>query len=234
MRILLAVLLTVCTVSVCDAADAWSRTSSKDAPVSLTVGNAVNPFGGFYAGVDIGGQFTNITITDPHTDNELVDGLGGDGLVYGGNVGFNIAAGRFVFGPYVRAGFSSVSSEILGLEVSMDNYIQTGALVGIQLGNSSLVSFRVGYEWSQWEASGGGDKIEADVSGLVFGGGIETLLAPQVSLGLDVDYVTFTNIEADGIGDLSEILDKSDALRVTLGLKYRPQLALPSLEKLNF
>lgn len=219
MRILFAVFALIFSASLSGAAVA-ADVSTKDTfstqPLKVTVTSDKNPFAGAYFGVELGGQFTALRY-------EGHDVAAGDGLTYGGFGGYNFSAGRLVFGPYVRGGFANVD---IAKVIEMQNYVQVGGLIGVQLGKESLLSARLGYEWQAWEAF----NTDIDASGLVIAGGLETLLAPQTSIGINVDYIMLgDNVEIQGIGDVSRYLKDSDAFRITVGLTYRPEVTLPAL-----
>lgn len=222
MRFILALVVLVTGIAfafTARAADVRPQ-SLKPAAVEVTISNDHNPFAGAYLGAELGGQFTGIR--DNGEDIAAVDGL-----TYGLNGGYNFSAGRFIFGPYVKGGFGRGTLEYRGTEIlSMDNYVQIGGLVGVQLGKESLLSGRIGYEWQNWE---GLKRYDIDAGGLAIGGSLETMIAPQTSLGVNVDYVTLSDIEVEGLGDVSKYVDDTDAFRVTVGVTYRPQVNLPNL-----
>ena len=217
---ILAVLLAVCTASVCEAADVYS--ASKLQPVAASV--EVNPFVGAYGGLTVGGQFTDITVGD--NDREIFSGISADGYNLGGIVGYNFAYRNIVFGPYAEYGVSDVSVSVLGNDVlTMDDYAQLGAMVGVNVSKNTLVSVHIAREWDTWSAG----NTDVDVAGWVFGGAIDTMVASQVSVGLVLDYVAFDSVEVDGGADLSGFLEDSDALRAKVRLLYRPRFELPKL-----
>lgn len=184
--------------------------SYKDSPLAGDFSS--NPFAGFYVGVQAGGQFTNIDVMDQF------DGIGADGFVAGGHAGYNFAGGRFVFGPYVEGGFSNVNTDISGFDaLKQDSYVQLGGLAGYVVGSATLISVHGGYEWSQWGSDLGTGDI--DVGAFVLGGGIDTMIAPHVSLGAKVDYLVTDSIEVSGF-DASDLVE-AESLRATLRLTYR-------------
>lgn len=194
--------------------------SLKSGSVNVTVTSDKNPFAGAYLGAELGGQFTALRVLGE-------DVAAGDGLTYGAKAGYNFSAGRFVFGPYVRGGFANLD---IGDVLEMKDYIQLGGSVGYQLGEDSLISAHLGYEWQDWEAL----RHDIDASGLVFGGGLETMLSKGVTIGLNLDYVQLTDAKVQGVGDISRFTKESDAFRITAGVTFYPGADLPSLSSLRF
>lgn len=210
-----------------NAADTYS--SIKDIPVS--VASSSNPFSGFYAGVQLGGQKTTIDIDYGNTD--ILRGLSADGFTYGGFGGFNWAPGngRFVAGPYIEGSWSDVSLELFGEDIlQQKGYVQPGVRVGIVSGKT-LWSAHLAYEWQNWEAGGafGLDTVDVEVEGWVVGLGVDTKVSEQFAIGLKFDYFMLTEAEAPGGVDLSDFLDESDAFRVSLRGSWYPNVGLPAL-----
>lgn len=204
--------------------------SSKDVPEQRVVEDTTNPFAGFYAGVDVGGQFTSIAISVPGSGlDEAFDGLSNDGFTFGGHGGYNQCFGRVCFGPYFEGGWSDGKTTFADVDVlKFEDYIQAGALIGVQVGKSTFVSVGLGYEWQGWEASNGRDAVDVDAEAISYNAGVETLIASNVSFGVKVDYLDYRNVEADGT-DLSDYLEDTEALRVRARITVRPNQLVRSL-----
>ncbi len=193
--------------------------STKDDTEEVSYGR--NPFGGFYLGAQVGGQFTNIDIAPPGLD---FDGIGADGLIGGLHAGYNACVNRVCFGPYVEGGFGAVNSSINGTDiVSQDYYVQGGVMLGYMVGKASLISVHGGYDYAKWSSevlTAYNQDDDITVSSFVVGGGVDTMLTSNISLGLKVDYLMFSNVDAND-QDYTDFLDQSESLRAQLRLTYR-------------
>lgn len=219
--------------------------SAKDAPAGVSVTESrVNPFAGIYGGVTVGGQATDITITVPKgPEAGDYSGINADGFVYGGHLGYNFAFGsRGIFGIEGEFAWSDVNVEAgpLGDVLTMDDYAQISAHIGVRAGLSTLLYVKGGYEWQTWTAGNSTlGEADADVGAWVVGAGIKTLVSPQLAIGLELDYLMFESLDVSGIDDrdndaLSDALEDSDALRVTLKASWYPGAAMADLESLRF
>ncbi len=173
-------------------------------------------FQGLGVGVHVGGQFTNLDITK---GGFTFDGIGADGLVGGAHAEYLFAAGSFRVGPYVEGGLANVNTDLNGMDViNLDHYYGGGVKAGYVAWNSTLLYLKGGYQWSSWSIFE--DKADADVGSVVLGGGIETMVSGNVSLGLEADYITPIDIEAEG-KDISDLLEESESLRVVVRATWR-------------
>ena len=191
-----------------------------------------NPFAGFYAGIVAGVQFTDITITDTFAQGDNLSGISADGGLLGVGGGFNFCVGRICVGPYVEYALADVSFDVLGEPLLvMDDYVQVAGQVGILAGKSTLISLKFGHEWQTWtvgQRKFGIDEVDAESTAWVIGGSVATLVAPNTSLDLSLDYLMFDTVESQG-DDYSRNLEDSTALRAKIGLTYRPAVGLPAL-----
>jgi outer membrane immunogenic protein len=198
-----------------NAADVYGR---DEVPESSYAQPDYNPFAGWYFGLQGGGQFTNIDI------NDQFDGIGADGLIGGAHAGYNMQMGSLVTGPYVEGGFSNVNVDInfgagaSGDLLSQDWYAQGGWLVGVEVYDKTLVFGRAGYEYAKWSSDFFSETV--DVYSFVLGGGIETMIAANVSIGLTADYLIPHEIEVDST-NLTDLLDASEQLRAMARITYR-------------
>jgi opacity protein-like surface antigen len=177
-------------------------------------------FQGFGIGVHGGGQFTNVEIGD---GGFSFDGVGADGFVGGIHAEYLFGfAGNFRAGPYIEGGFSNVNTnfETPGGDLDLlnqEHYYGGGIKAGMVFFNSALIFARAGVERAKWEFA---EEIGVDVDSFVLGGGVEAMVASNVSVGLGLDYVTPFNIEADG-EDVTDLFDETESFRGTLRLTYR-------------
>lgn len=181
-------------------------------PASQYQEQIANPFAGFYVGAQVGGQFTNVDIEDQF------DGLGADGLIGGIHGGYNFCAGNFCTGPYVEGGWSSVDSNLAGIELyAQEWYAQGGWLVGYRAWKSSLIYAKAAYEFSSWKVF---ETVDSDVESYVLGGGIDTLVGEHVSVGVFADYIVPNTIDIGGT-DVTDALEQSESLRAGLKITVR-------------
>ncbi len=194
------------------ASDIFGKGSTKDAAEEVSYGR--NPFGGFYAGIQAGGEFANIDI------NDQFDGIGADGLLGGIHAGYNLCANRFCFGPYIEGGLSNVNTDILGFDaLTQDYYVQGGLLLGYMVGKATLISVHAGYDYSAWSS----DLLPQDditVGAIAIGGGLDTMLSQNLSLGVKVDYLMTYSVDVNNT-DVTNFLEESEAIRAQLRLTYR-------------
>lgn len=177
------------------------------------------PFVGIGIGIQAGGQFTNIDIADKF------DGIGADGLVGGLHLEYLVGIGKLRAGAYVEGGLSNVNVSITDYSGSdhdaliQDYYYGGGVKGGFILGSSTLVYGRLGYERAGWSTDFD-DSVEITVDSLVLGGGIETMVNGNLSIGLGVDYLVPMNIEAEG-HDITDLFEESEGLRVMARATWR-------------
>jgi hypothetical protein len=172
-----------------------------------------NPFAGFYVGAQVGGEFANLDIEDQF------DGLGADGLIGGVHGGYNFALGNFVTGPYIEASWSNVDLNAGGVDLLYQEwYAQGGWIAGLNVSNASLVYVKAAYEFQQWNSDAG--KLDGDVQAFVLGGGIDTMLTGNTSIGVFADYIIPHKIEANSV-DITDMLEQSEAMRAGLKLTIR-------------
>lgn len=199
------------------AANAADIRSSKDASIFAPLATATgNPFAGPYGGVTAGAQFTDITISDGRGND--FSGISADGGLVGGHLGYNYCPGRVCIGPAVEFAFSNVSVEAgpLGDILRMNDYVQLTMQAGVVVGRQTLVSVHAGYEWQSWtldlDRIGYGEH-DADAEAWVIGGSVATMVTENLSVALVADYLMLNDIDQP---NLTDTLDKSDALRVKL------------------
>ena len=208
--LILALALGTALVTSAQAADVY-RGSTKDGP-DTDIPDSPLLFVGLGVGIHGGGQFTNIDLYDEF------DGIGADGLVGGLHGEYLFAVGRFRVGPYVEGGFSNVNTEYGGADLlTQDTYFGGGLKAGAVLGTAFLYG-RIGYEWSQWSSDFFSGDI--DVDGFLIGGGVEAMIARNISIGLDAAYLIPSNVEVDGF-DVTDAVEESETLRILARITYR-------------
>lgn len=146
-------------------------------------------FSGAYVGVGAGGQFANVEL---ETRRGTFDGIGADGLVGEGVLGYDIRRGGFVFGPRILGGFTNVNTEFGGSDIgNIDAYVNFGGRAGIVF-NRTLVYLHGGYEML-WVSSDSprldAAFDDADLNAATAGIGLETMLFDNVSLAIEGTYL---------------------------------------------
>lgn len=174
------------------------------------------PFQGVGGGVSIGGQFTNIDVT---AGGFSFDGIGADGLVGGAHLEYLFAVGgNFRVGLYAEGGISNVNTDLMGMDaINQDWFGGAGAKAGFVI-SQTLIYGKLGYEWSKWSIFD--EAAEADVESVLIGGGIETMIAQNVSLGVEGNYIVPVSIDVEG-ADLTEFLEETESFRGVVRLTYR-------------
>jgi opacity protein-like surface antigen len=171
-------------------------------------------FVGFGAGVDFSGQFTSLDVAG------VFDGISADGIAGGLHGEYLFATGAFRVGPYIYGGLSDVNTQLAGIDVlQQDHYVGGGIKAGVVAFQTALVSVHAGYEWAGWSSDLPGAP-DIDVTSFVLGGGVETMVTRNVSVGLTADYLIPDQIEAGGT-DVTSALEDSEQLRVQARVTWR-------------
>ncbi len=239
MRSILIAFFSIFAIGAASAADLGN--SVKDVTITV-IETTTNPFGGLYAGVTVGAQSTDITFTNPEDSNDYISGLNADGFLVGGHIGYNICPGRVCFGIEAEGAFSDVSLHVSDYDdlLQMEDYIQLTGHIGARVNNATMIYVKAGYEWQDWTAGiPGSSRTDIAVTAAVLGGGIKTFVAPQLAIGLDVDYLLLDELDIDdassGFNDAAnKVLEDSDAWRVKLRATWYPGAAAPSLDSIRF
>lgn len=169
-------------------------------------------FTGLYGGVFGGGEIDAISAVG-------LDGVSADGIVGGGVIGFDAVCGAHLrCGAWIEGGVSNVAVTYGSTDLLAQDYFgAAGVRVGVVYGNS-LIYTRAGYQLAELSSDLTTDSI--DTQSWLFGGGIETALSENLSLGANVDYLLLNDISVGGT-NLSGYVE-SDGVRATVRLIYRP------------
>ena len=168
-------------------------------------------FQGGGVGVDLGGQFTNIDVADQF------DGVGADGIAGGGHAEYLFALGAFRIGPEIWGGLSNVNVDLGGTDILNQDYYYGGGVKAGYVTGATLIYAHGGYEWSKWTFA---DDYDVDVGSILVGGGIEHMVASNVSLGLEANYIVPVDVDVEG-EDITQWVDKSESLRVLGRVTWR-------------
>lgn len=166
------------------AADAYSRDSLKDTPASEA--SRVN-WSGVYIGTQLGHGSTTIGFEDSQ------GGIAADGLLGGLRLGIDIARGNILFGVYGEYNWSDEALEFGPVTLlQQDNDWALMGRLGFISGRT-LFYGTAGYTQTDYSSGSSG----ATVDGWKAGGGIEHMIAPNLTLGLEA---TRAWLDADDFG----------------------------------
>jgi opacity protein-like surface antigen len=219
-RILIASAVSAIAMSAASAADIYTPDGLKD---TFTEDRNTTYFQGLGVGVDVGGEFTSIAVTDGPFE---FDGVSADGLVGGIHLDYLVALDPEQltrFGIYSEGGFSNVDTTFSPAPGEIDvlnqgHYYGLGLKAGVVVYDKTLLFARFGYEWSQWNFL---ENTDVDVGSWAVGGGIDTMVSEEWSLGLEGTYLFVDSVDVDGIGDVTPYFEESEAGRIKARLTRR-------------
>lgn len=203
-------------------------TAASAADLGDTVADYLRPasngtvLSGFYGGVTGGLEFQNIAGehnfgTDEEPFPVSINGIGADGFSGGLTTGFDIAAGKWRFGPWLDVGTSNVKTEIMGVTALEQDYYGAAGLRAGFVHGSSLIYARAGYQLSAWSS---GDE-NVDIQQWLAGVGIESAINNKLSWRVSADYLLLDQASVGG-EDISADVNNTDGLRAQIGLVFRP------------
>lgn len=183
---------------------------------------------GFYLGASVG---AGEVVHDLSILSGLVDfnGIGGEGVFGELNAGYDHDFGNFVAGVMVDGNLSGISTDLdIGggggsAHVKADYGFDILGRIGMKVNPSTLAYVLGGYSWAHFkgEASAGvggpSDSMDWSRSGYSVGGGLETAITTNTTLGIEYRYAQFADKDL-GAGFL-KIEPSSHTVRV--GLKYK-------------
>jgi outer membrane immunogenic protein len=185
---------------------------------------------GFYAGGALGaGTVVHDIGIDIGTNAEL-NGIGGEGVFGELNAGYDYDFGGWVAGVQFDGRYSGIRSklDITGGSIKGDADYGFDALarVGAKVNESTLAYVIGGYSWQHFDlhaSSPVGDIIDWGSSGFSIGGGLETAVSSNATVGLEYRYSQFAKKDFSselGAPD-GTLTDKPSFQTVRLGLKYK-------------
>jgi outer membrane immunogenic protein len=238
------------------AADVYSKGSTKDGGDVFAAPGVVN-WTGFYVGGRFGGSFGNMELDfeelgrDGYESTGNIDGLAMTGLNGGGQLGFDVARGRFLFGIFGGYDWSNSEVSITGVDlnpsgswdslnlgrndtysIAKDNEWSVGGRVGYLAAPRTLVYVLAAYTQADFTASRTGfDDTEETIEGITVGGGVELALGGNVFVGLEATHTFFDeHSEAEDFGVGSDRVTLNlDETKVMGTLKLKLNSGLPSL-----
>lgn len=172
---------------------------------------------GFYVGASVG---AGESVNDLSLFGLGINGISGDGLFGELNAGYDHDFGSFVAGLMVDGNYSGISAD-LGPSSLKSNYgFDVLGRVGMKVNPSTLAYVLGGYSWAHFKSPTpiGPGSASWNSSGFSVGGGLETAVTTNTTLGIEYRYAQFGR-EDFGSAGLFELRPSSHTVRV--GLKYK-------------
>lgn len=180
---------------------------------ALGAGTAVHDIG-----VDLGGGSLDL------------NGIGSEGVFGEASVGYDYDFGSWVAGVQLDGSYSGIRSklDILGGSIKLDNDYGFDALarVGAKVNESTLAYVIGGYSYQHFDLKASdpiGDIIDWGKSGFTIGGGLETAVSNNMTVGLEYRYSQFGKKDFSsefGAPD-GTLTDKASFQTVRIGAKYK-------------
>ncbi|MEP9388246.1 outer membrane beta-barrel protein [Mesorhizobium sp. KR9-304] len=184
---------------------------------------------GFYVGV---AGAAGAAVTELSIDGGSLDGIGGEGVRGEINAGYDYDFGNFVAGIMVDAHYGNGKSELeldfglgsLNFDAKADYGFDILARAGMKVNESTLAYVLGGYSWQNFEveasATGAGseDIAEWDVDGFSIGGGLETAVTANMTVGFEYRYTQFedADLDLDGL----DVETSMQTARITAKYKF--------------
>jgi outer membrane immunogenic protein len=163
------------------------------------------------------------------------NGIGGEGVFGEASVGYDHDFGTWVAGVMLDARYSGISTDIDGAALGIDGKIEADygfdvlARAGMKVNESTLAYVLGGYSWQHFDvnaAIGGAPStslFDWDSSGFSLGGGLETAVTDNVTVGLEYRYSQFSNEDfSDLLGAPAGTVGVEPSVHTArLGLKYK-------------
>lgn len=152
---------------------------------------------GFYVGGAAGAGASVHQIEVPPLGGLEFNGLGGEGVFGELNVGYDHDFGSWVAGVMVDARYSGMTSELEvpggSINLDTDYGFDVLARVGMKVNESTLAYVLGGYSWQHFDLDAPAP-LDADwgSSGFSVGGGLETAMSSNVTVGLEYRYSQFS------------------------------------------
>ncbi|RWP38890.1 outer membrane beta-barrel protein [Mesorhizobium sp.] len=185
---------------------------------------------GFYVGGAAGAGASVHQIEVPPLGGLEFNGLGGEGVFGELNVGYDHDFGSWVAGVMVDARYSGMTSELEvpggSINLDTDYGFDVLARVGMKVNESTLAYVLGGYSWQHFDLNASspiGDILDWDSSGFSVGGGLETAMSSNVTVGLEYRYSQFSEKDfSSEIGAPDDTLTSTPSFHtVRIGAKYK-------------
>ncbi|TIQ18574.1 MAG: porin family protein [Mesorhizobium sp.] len=185
---------------------------------------------GFYVGGAAGAGASVHQIEVPPLGGLEFNGLGGEGVFGELNVGYDHDFGSWVAGVMVDARYSGMTSELEvpggSINLDTDYGFDVLARVGMKVNESTLAYVLGGYSWQHFDLNASspiGDILDWDSSGFSVGGGLETAMSSNVTVGLEYRYSQFSEEDlSSDLGLPDDSLTSTPSFHtVRIGAKYK-------------
>ncbi|MCF6100338.1 outer membrane protein [Mesorhizobium muleiense] len=185
---------------------------------------------GFYVGGAAGAGASVHQIEVPPLGGLEFNGLGGEGVFGELNVGYDHDFGSWVAGVMVDARYSGMTSELEvpggSINLDTDYGFDVLARVGMKVNESTLAYVLGGYSWQHFDLNASspiGDILDWDSSGFSVGGGLETAMSSNVTVGLEYRYSQFSEEDfSSELGLPDDTLTSTPSFHtVRIGAKYK-------------
>ncbi|MBN9218613.1 MAG: outer membrane beta-barrel protein [Mesorhizobium sp.] len=186
---------------------------------------------GFYAGGALGAGASVHQIEIPPLGGAKFNGLGGEGVLGELSVGYDHDFGNWVAGLMVDARYSGMTTElnIPGGSINLDTDYGFDVLgrVGMKMNESTLAYVLGGYSWQHFDLNASQPvpflPAKWGSSGFSVGGGLETAVSSNVTLGIEYRYSQFAKKDfSDEFPIPSDLVtDTSSFHTVRIGAKYK-------------
>ncbi|ODA95087.1 hypothetical protein BFX40_20915 [Mesorhizobium sp. SEMIA 3007] len=159
-----------------------------------------------------------------------LNGIGSEGVLGEASIGYDYDFGSWVAGVQLDGSYSGIRSklDIPGGSIKLDNDYGFDALarVGAKVNESTLAYVIGGYSYQHFDLHASdpvGDIIDWSKSGFTVGGGLETAVSNNVTVGLEYRYSQFAKKDFSsefGAPD-GTLTDKASFQTVRIGAKYK-------------
>lgn len=151
------------------------------------------------------------------------NGIGGEGVFGELNAGYDHDFGNFVAGVMVDGNLSGISTDIKAsgggsASLKADYGFDILGRIGMKVNPSTLAYVLGGYSWGHFKLEGGGDSYDWSSNGFSVGGGLETAITTNTTLGIEYRYAQFAN---EDFGSSGTFEDEPSFHTVRVGLKYK-------------
>lgn len=184
---------------------------------------------GFYVGV---AGAAGAAVTEFSGGGDSLDGIGGEGVRGEINAGYDYDFGSFVAGIMVDAHYGNGKSELnldfggpsIDIDAKADYGFDILARAGMKVNEATLAYVLGGYSWQNFEveasATGVGSETiaEWDVNGFTIGGGLETAVTSNVTVGFEYRFTKFEDADLD-LGGI-DVDTSMQTARVTAKYKF--------------
>jgi outer membrane immunogenic protein len=183
------------------------------------IASPVYDWTGFYVGAAVGaGEVVHKLSESLGPFHVEANGYGTDGVFGELDAGYDHDFGKFVAGIMVDGTLSGISSHDDSAKLKMDYGFDILGRLGMKVNPSTLAYVLGGYSWGHFKAEDVADSIDWSSNGFSVGGGLETAIATNTTLGIEYRYTQYAKEDFDFIPG-SELEPSSHTVRV--GLKYK-------------